>query len=359
MAHAIFLTRSIMVDTLAPIKAGSQMAAPTSAHTVSHSHTLSIATLAERISGLTASGNEALGTCGTNEWCCDTNRPELSGGQNCCDTNSPKFSLDSRKVENNGTSSDNSNSSNESPSSTEESTTSTTSTSSTSKTTKTTGSQSQKTDGSTSVVLVTSVVNQGSSTIVTSVTGAAATNPPPSETSTPSHKSLAPIIAPTVAVPIAVLLLAGLALAWFLRRRKRQRALSAESPSGPDPVPMYKDPYSPNTDSSYSPGKSELEGSKPDLTHTPVSPRTPSGLRIFEGPNDVGSAGTTGVGGGQRGSSNLSHVEHAGAQPGMAELEGDGGREGEKRRSELPAEVKRAKEGPWLFSDDTQGASGG
>ena len=42
----------------------------------------------------TAKGNEAVLECDPGSYCCDTNRPELSGGTNCCDASPNRFSID-------------------------------------------------------------------------------------------------------------------------------------------------------------------------------------------------------------------------------------------------------------------------
>ncbi|KAM0797110.1 hypothetical protein BDR22DRAFT_491994 [Usnea florida] len=42
----------------------------------------------------TAKGNEAVLECTTDSYCCDTNRPELSGGTDCCDASPSRFSID-------------------------------------------------------------------------------------------------------------------------------------------------------------------------------------------------------------------------------------------------------------------------
>ena len=42
---------------------------------------------------LTADGNEAVLECTSGSYCCDSNRPELSGGTACCEAGAPRFSL--------------------------------------------------------------------------------------------------------------------------------------------------------------------------------------------------------------------------------------------------------------------------
>ena len=42
---------------------------------------------------LTANGNEAVLECTSGSYCCDSNRPELSGGTACCEAGLPRFSL--------------------------------------------------------------------------------------------------------------------------------------------------------------------------------------------------------------------------------------------------------------------------
>ncbi|KAK0514742.1 hypothetical protein JMJ35_003359 [Cladonia borealis] len=42
---------------------------------------------------LTASGNEAVLECTSGSYCCDSNRPELSGGTACCEASTSRFSL--------------------------------------------------------------------------------------------------------------------------------------------------------------------------------------------------------------------------------------------------------------------------
>ena len=42
---------------------------------------------------LTAGGNEAVLECTSGSYCCDSNRPELSGGTACCEAGAPRFSL--------------------------------------------------------------------------------------------------------------------------------------------------------------------------------------------------------------------------------------------------------------------------
>lgn len=42
----------------------------------------------------TAKGNEAVLECTTDSYCCDTNRPELSGGTDCCNASPSRFSID-------------------------------------------------------------------------------------------------------------------------------------------------------------------------------------------------------------------------------------------------------------------------
>ena len=252
---------------------------------------------ADVVADLTANGNEALLQCDSSDdssWCCDANRPELSGGQACCDTSATRFgiskgqqifmggSASSAAVSESSSSvqsSDDLHSSTRLPSSSANDNKFTSPPqSSNAVVTFSTARSSRVTSGpnppGTSIVLITSIVSGDGGSVITSVLTPA---PAPAQTSaTSAQKStkgppVATIVGGVIGGVLGLLLLflLGCFLVWRRRRRRRER------PSPPSPnrhlEPMYKDPQSPM--SPYNAKSSELEGSSPDLAAATANKR--------------------------------------------------------------------------------------
>lgn len=203
----------------------------------------------------TANGNEAVLQCSPGSFCCDANRPELSGGQACCDASPMRFSIDGNVAMT---------SMSEAPSSATAVPTNSASSLAESGSMPSSGqitssipsSQITGSTNATSVVFVTSVLNQDGKATVTTISKDLNTNPYTSHT--------AAIIGGAVGGAVALIALLALSF-WLLRRRQGRepphlfRILSLKD--GLDS--MYKDQRSPDS-SSRSNAPSELVGSVPE-----------------------------------------------------------------------------------------------
>ncbi|KAL8825147.1 MAG: hypothetical protein Q9191_004586 [Dirinaria sp. TL-2023a] len=344
--------------TLAPTKAGSPQDAHTSAPMVrlraaswlSHDGLDEEANCAP---GNTAAGDEAVLSCG-NGFCCDANRPDANGdaSKGCCETSTDRFQLSNRQMVNGSSpvsasaaqtqshtissraavstadsdGDDDSGDDGDGDGSSQISTTS--STSSTSPTLISTPtstaisththaqassqahagnpSQAQASTSShapahTSVVVVTSVVDQpgrGSSTLVSSKTSVIAEPASTSAASTSSptaskHNDVGTIVGPAVAVPLAIIALAGVLFFVWRRRKQRKNSYDGSNHAGyqpEDPVDMYA------AHKALPPKMPELESPDPQKTSIGTAPPSYRGVSsVANTPNMSGNPILPGV----------------------------------------------------------------
>ncbi|KAL9631747.1 MAG: hypothetical protein Q9164_005718 [Protoblastenia rupestris] len=171
------------------------------------------------------------------------------------------------------------------------------------------------------------------------VTAEAASASTPATSNDSGSTPLGAIIGPAVGVPVALIFVAIIAF-LLLRRRKKRRAESPTHPMGYGAEPMYKPAIPVN--SPYASGKSELEGSSPNLAS--LSPATAT----YQSPSDIGgtSSTTNSPSSGLRGVSGMSQLSTArnsyqpyrpGNQQNVSELPGNPiERANPNRLSELP-----------------------
>ncbi len=216
----------------------------------------------------TANGNEAVLECNPGSFCCDTNRPELSGGQACCDASPVRFSLDGNVAMT---------AMSEAPASSTAMSSSLQSTSSTQITSTSLSSQTTSNPSATSVVVVTSVFSDNGKETVTTI---------PKDSNAGSHTlNMGAVIGGSVAAAIA--LIAIITLSFLLLRRQRGRNpprvfRNFSLKDGLDP--MYHDRRSLKS-LFKSDTPSELIGSVPDL-HAGVDEK--NWEKQYESPGDIG-----------------------------------------------------------------------
>lgn len=392
MDCAFWRIKAIWDGTLVQTRAGSHRDAHRSAPTVSEHPEgfVPMVPMSSRSSlGLTAVGNEAVLQCSTGQFCCDANRPELSGGQPCCDSTSERFSIEGKSMVN-GTSEDDSGSNSAGGSAaTSESSDDDTSSSAAAAATffestvvsfatapssresavaSVTSAKANtriisSTRPSSSIVVVTEIISPGAASAITSTftsliaAGAAATGSTSGQLDNGDSNStpIGTIVGAAVGGVAGLLILALLAfLLYRHRRRRRQQQPTQLFSPGSNVEPMYKDYRSPA--SPYPGHKSELEGSSPDLTAAVAEKRwgrNRTGGK-YHSPSEVGRSPTVStlsptVGRNYRGVSGVTQISGDGSAisndaGGPAELPAEERQDPTKRLSELPARSRSGKD---------------